>query len=107
MGNVVKKILVVAALFLGVAYTQAQAQSENLDRTPIEATTATGEKVRLYPTGKWEFVDVAKAAEAKKVADAFPENKVRHVDAQGGWFPGTKTLMPGDKDYNRKSMSGK
>lgn len=101
-GSVVKKILVVAALFAGVVY--AQTPPDNLDRTPIEATTAKGEKVRLYPTGKWEYVDVAKAAEAKKVAEQYPENKVRPVDAQGGWMPGTKTLMPGDKDYNRGSL---
>jgi len=100
----VRKILVVAALFAGMGHAQAEAQSDNLDRTPIEATTAKGEKVRLYPTGKWEYVDVAKAAEAKKVAEQYPENKVRPIDAQGGWMPGTKTLMPGDKDYNRGSL---
>ncbi len=94
------KILVMTVV-LAAAF---QAQADTLDRTPIEATTAKGEKVMLYPTGKWEFVDVAKAAEAKKVAEQFPENKVRPVDAQGGWLPGTKTLMPGDKDYNRGSL---
>ncbi|MBX9847781.1 MAG: hypothetical protein K2X64_00700 [Rhodocyclaceae bacterium] len=98
--NVVNKILVMT-LVLAAAF---QAQADTLDRTPIEATTAKGEKVMLYPTGKWEFVDVAKAAEAKKVAEQFPENKVRPVDAQGGWIPGTRTLMPGDKDYNRGSL---
>jgi len=96
----VNKILVMTVV-LAAAF---QAQADTLDRTPIEATTAKGEKVMLYPTGKWEFVDVAKAAEAKKVAEQFPENKVRPVDAQGGWLPGTKTLMPGDKDYNRGSL---
>lgn len=95
-----KKILAVAAVFIGVS----QAQADTLDRTPIEASTAKGEKVLLYPTGKWEFADAAKAAEAKKLADQYPENKVRPVDAQGGWIPGSKTLMPGDKDYNRGSL---
>ena len=94
-----KKLFVMTAFCLGVL----QAQADTLDRTPIEGTTAKGEKVLLYPTGKWEFADTAKAVEAKKVAEQFPENKVRPVDAQGGWFPGTKTLMPGDKDYNRGS----
>ncbi len=96
MNKILVMTLVLAAAF--------QAQADTLDRTPIEATTAKGEKVMLYPTGKWEFVDVAKAAEAKKVAEQFPENKVRPVDAQGGWIPGTRTLMPGDKDYNRGSL---
>lgn len=80
--------------------------ADDLDRTPLSATTAKGEKVLLYPTGKWEYVDTAKAAEAKKVAEQYPENKVRPVDAQGGWF-GTRMIMPGDKDYNRGSLSGK
>ncbi|HEU6454684.1 MAG TPA: hypothetical protein VN201_04415 [Roseateles sp.] len=95
-----KKILIVAALFASAA----QAQTDNLDRTPVEATTVKGEKVHLYPTGKWEYVDTAKAAEAKKLAEQYPENKVRPIDAQGGWFPGSRTVMPGDKDYNRGSL---
>lgn len=98
-----KKILFVVALCGGLAH----AQSDPLDRTPVEGTTAKGEKVLLYPTGKWEYVDVAKAAEARKQAEQFPENKVRPVDAQGGWVPGSKTLMPGDKDYNRGSLGRK
>lgn len=85
----------------------AQAETQTLDRTPIEATTAAGEKVRLYPTGKWEYVDVKKAAAAKQVAEQFPENHVRPVDAQGGWVPGSRVLMPGDKDYNRGSLNPK
>lgn len=98
-----KKILAVAAVFL----LGAQVQADTLDRSPIEGATAKGEKVLLYPTGKWEYADAAKAAEAKKVADQFPENKVRPVDAQGGWMPGSKPLMPGDKDYNRGSLGRK
>ena len=98
-----KIILSVAAVLLGVSSVQA----DTLDRTPIEGTTAKGEKILLYPTGKWEYADAAKAADAKKLADQFPENKVRPVDAQGGWIPGSKTLMPGDKDYNRGSLMRK
>ena len=97
------KVLVMAVLCAGAV----QVHADTLDRTPIEATTAKGEKVMLHPTGKWEFVDVAKAAEAKKVAEQFPENKVRPVDAQGGWIPGTRMVMPGDKDYNRGSLGRK
>jgi hypothetical protein len=82
-------------------------QAEELDRTPVQATTAKGEKVLLHPNGRWEFVDAAKAAEAKKVAELYPENKVRPIDAQGGWLPGTRTVMPGDKEYNRGSMNPK
>lgn len=98
-----KKTLAVAALLASIAH----AQPDSPDRTPIGATTATGDKVLLHPTGKWEFVDAAKAAEARKMAERFPENKVRPIDAQGGWMPGTNTLMPGDKDYNRGSLGRK
>jgi hypothetical protein len=90
------------AAFLSV--TMMQAHADTLDRTPLEATTAKGEKVMLYPTGKWSFVDADKAAEAQKLAEKFPENNVRPVDAQGGWLPGTRTIMPGDKEYNRGSL---
>ncbi len=79
-----------------------------LDRTPLEASTVDGQKVRLFPNGRWEFVDVAKAAEAQKLAAEYPENKTRPVEAQGGLL-GTfgRTIMPGDKDYNRGSLNPK
>ena len=72
----------------------------------IEATTAAGDKVRLLPNGRWEFVDAAKQADAKKVADTYPENHLRPEGAQGGWFGG-RYIMPGDKDYNRGSLNPK
>lgn len=78
-----------------------------LDRTPLDATTADGQKVRLFPNGRWEFVDTAKAAAAQKVAAEYPENKTRPVEAQGGLFGVGRTLMPGDKDYNRGSLNPK
>lgn len=79
----------------------------DLDRTPIEATTADGQLVRLFPNGRWEFVDTAKAAAAQKVAAEYPENKARPAEAQGGLFGVGRTLMPGDKDYNRGSLNPK
>jgi len=78
-----------------------------LDRTPLEAQTADGQKVRLFPNGRWEYVDVAKAAEAQKVAAEYPENKTRPADAQGGLFGVGRLVMPGDKDYNRGSLNPK
>ena len=72
----------------------------------IEATTAAGEKVELMPDGRWRFVDAAKQAEAKKVADTYPQNHLRPEGAQGGWF-GTRTILPGDKDYNRGTLNPK
>ncbi|WP_341928859.1 hypothetical protein [Methyloversatilis discipulorum] len=72
----------------------------------IEATTAAGDKVELMPDGRWRFVDAAKQAEAKKVADTYPQNHLRPEGAQGGWF-GTRTILPGDKDCNRGTLNPK
>ena len=78
-----------------------------LDRTPLEATTAAGDRVLLHPNGRWEFVDAGKAEAARKVAEEYPENKVRPVDAQGGFFGVGRTILPGDKDYNRGTLNPK
>jgi len=94
------------ALILALAAGQCLAVE--LDRTPIEAATADGEKVRLFPNGRWEFVDAAKVAAAQKAAAEYPENKTRPVEAQGGLFGGFgRSIMPGDKDYNRGSLNPK
>lgn len=60
----------------------ASAPAKALDRTPIEATTAAGDPVRLLPNGRWEYVDADKAKAAKTVADQFPENHTRPGAAQ-------------------------
>lgn len=79
-----------------------------LDRTPVEATTVDGQKVRLFPNGRWEFIDAAKAAEAQKLAAEFPENRTRPIDSQGILVGGFgRVIMPGDKDYNRGSLNPK
>ena len=97
-----RTLLLIAALAAGPAL------AAELDRTPIEAQTADGQKVRLYPNGRWEYVDAAKAAEAQKVAAEYPENKTRPVDSQGIVIGGVgRYVMPGDKDYNRGSLNPK
>jgi len=90
-------------LFTVVACAHAGA----LDHTPIEAVTPQGDQVRLFPNGRWEYVDSEKAVKAKEIAAAYPENNTRPVDAQGGLFGVGRLIMPGDKDYNRGSLSGK
>lgn len=88
--------------------TATMAETAVLDRTPLEAVTVDGEKVRLFPNGRWEFVDTEKAATAKELSARYPENKTRPVEAQGGLFGGFgRTIMPGDKDYNRGSLNPK
>jgi len=73
----------------------------------IEAVTAAGDRVVLHPNGRWEYVDPVKAAQAAKTADIFPENQARPVEAQGGLFGIGRTVMPGDKEYNRGSLNPK
>lgn len=96
-----------AVVALIVVLAAGQCLATELDRTPLEALTTDGQKVRLFPNGRWEFVDAAKAAQAQKVAAEYPENKTRPVDAQGGVFGVGRTIMPGDKDYNRGSLNPK
>ena len=96
-----KKLLLLALLLSGPVL------SAEPDRTPLEATTNDGQKVRLFPNGRWEYVDVAKAAEAQRLAAEFPENQARPPAAQGGLFGVGRVLMPGDKDYNRGSLNPK
>jgi hypothetical protein len=89
--------LVLLAGFAAVVHAQSAAV--------IDATTADGEKVRLLPNGRWEYIDAQKAAAAKVVADQYPENKLRPMDAQGCIFGIGRCLMPGDKDYNRGTLN--
>ena len=96
-----------AVLALMLAVVAGPGFATELDRTPVEATTLDGQKVRLFPNGRWEFADAAKAAQAQKVAAEYPENRTRPVEAQGGLFGVGRTIMPGDKDYNRGSLNPK
>lgn len=96
-----------AAFALMLVLVAGQGFAAELDRTPLEAATVDGKKVRLFPNGRWEFVDAAMAAEAQKVAAEYPENKARPAEAQGGIFGIGRTVMPGDKDYNRGSLNPK
>jgi hypothetical protein len=98
-------VKVVVALVL--ALVAGPGLATELDRTPLEAATIDGQQVRLFPNGRWEFVDAAKAAEAQKLAAEYPENRARPAQAQGGVFGVGRTVMPGDKDYNRGSLNPK
>lgn len=78
----------------------AQAQGEI-----IEASTASGDKVRLLPNGRWEFVDHAKAEAARAVAQRYPENQGCPQGTQGGLLGFGRCIAPGDKDYNRGTLN--
>jgi hypothetical protein len=94
----------VIMLLMAVAMPAVAQQKAPVAAAPVEATTTTGEKVLLNPNGRWEYVNAEKAAEAKKVADTFPENHTRPAEAQGCWSGLGRCIMPGDKDYNRGSL---
>ena len=79
----------------------------DLDRTPVEAVTVNGENVRLFPNGRWEYVDAAKALAAQQAAAKYPENQTRPEGSQGALFGVGRTVLPGDKDYNRGSLNPK
>lgn len=98
-----RAVLIGALLGLATAGVTAA----ELERTPVEAVTVNGEKVQLFPNGRWEYVDAAKAAAAQQAAAKYPENQTRPEGAQGGLFGVGRTVAPGDKDYNRGSLNPK
>jgi len=81
------------------------ASAAELPNAPVEATTATGDRVLLYPNGRWEYVNPQKAAEARKVAEQLPENQGCPPGSQGNFFGFGRCIQPGDKDYNRGSLN--
>jgi hypothetical protein len=68
----------------------------------VEATTANGEKVKLYGDGRWEYADPVKAAPQRKARD---EELERERTSQGGWLGIGRKVYEGDKDYNRGSLN--
>ena len=101
--RILRGACLIAAATLSLLLVVPGVQAQGVET--LEATTASGEKVRLLPNGRWEFVDAQKAAAAKVVADQYPENKLRPMDAQGCLFGVGRCIMPGDKDYNRGTLN--
>lgn len=104
-----------AALALAWAFAAGVAQAQS-GPGPIEATTAAGEKVRLLPDGRWEWVDGQKAAmqRAERAVEAKRQQEVREAElkreraAQGGGLLGLgRTIYEGDRDYNRGTLNPK
>jgi hypothetical protein len=96
--KIMMKLMLVVVLSVLTMPALAQQKSD------VEATTSSGDKVLLHPNGRWEFFDTQKQSEAKKVSDQFPENQGCPPGSQGGWF-GTRCIPPGDKDYNRGTLN--
>jgi hypothetical protein len=85
--------LILAALAAGSVFAQEPG---------MEATTVSGEKVRLLPNGRWEYLDPVKAEPQRKARDAEVE---RERQGQGGLFGVGRRIYPGDKDYNRGTLN--
>jgi hypothetical protein len=93
----------------------------------VEATNAAGDKILLYPDGRWEYADPARRATMPKAAGgpaagaaarqttpgATPRDAAAAAAAvgeagptQGGWLFGRR-IPPGDPDYDRGSLNPK
>lgn len=73
----------------------------------IEAQTTSGENVILHANGKWEFVNTQKAALAKEIAIKLDPAANCPPGSQGTFFGFGRCILPGDKDYQTGSRSGK
>lgn len=96
----------ILALLMLCTFASQPALADNAP-APINATTANGDAVVLHPNGRWEFIDTKKAAEAKEIAQQFPENQGCPPGTQGGLLGVGRCIPIGDKDYNRGSLGGK
>jgi hypothetical protein len=123
-----------ATAFSGAA-TLASVPASAQTGTPIEATNAAGEKILLYPDGRWEYADPAKRAATPRPAGATGAAPASTTPAaptagaggnaaaaarpappaavpsptgstQGGWLFGRR-VPEGDPDYNRGSLNPK
>ena len=97
------RTLVTALLCCGgmacvIASTPVLAQDQ-----PVEATTASGEKVRLFANGRWEYVNEQKAVVQRQAHEV---ETARERAAQGGLLGGRR-IYEGDKDYNRGTLNPK
>ena len=88
--------LVLSLLAVTTCADVARAQDQG-----VEATTASGEKVKLFSNGRWEFVNQQKAAVQRQAVEVELE---RERSGQG--FLGRR-IYEGDKDYNRGSLNPK
>jgi hypothetical protein len=92
---------IAAALLVAVLASGAHAQA------PIEAITGEGDRVRLFPDGRWEYVEPAKRPPARETPAA-PAAQNAQPSCPPGWQGGLlgfgRCIPPGDPQYNRGSL---
>ncbi len=93
-------------LLISIFFSASSAYAAD-DHPDIEALTSSGEKVILHATGKWEFVNTQKAATAKEIAIKLDPAANCPPGSQGTFFGFGRCILPGDKDYQTGSRSGK
>ena len=97
-----KKMLMMALLAAGPAL------ATELDRTPLTAVTADGQSVRLFPNGRWEYVDQAKAAAFRPTWEVFKSTRegeiIPHLYA--GRVAEAKAIAGGIQAERMKQMRG-
>lgn len=102
--HVLPRLLLAATLLycsgLAGVFTGSSAVAQE---QPVEATTATGEKVRLFPNGRWEYANEQKAVAQRQALEV---ESARERAAQGGLLGGRR-IYEGDKDYNRGTLNPK
>lgn len=97
----------ITLLLIGVFLSTPNAHAADA-HPDVEALTSSGEKVILHANGKWEFVNVQKAAAAKEIAIQLDPVANCPPGSQGSFFGyGSRCILPGDKDYQTGSRSGK
>lgn len=70
----------------------------------IEAATRQGDSVRLYPNGRWEYMDAKKAEIQRQQVEKIEANT---SPVQGRLFGLGRRIEPGEPDYNRGSLNPK
>ncbi len=92
-------------LWLSIAAIVSSSAASAADPgTAIDGTTAGGDRVRLYPNGRWEYVEPKKAEAQRPAVEAYDKEKSLE---QGGILGFGRKIKPGDPDYNRGSLGGK
>ena len=94
------------ALSFGICLCAFNVSAEEV-HPDIEAKTTAGETVILHANGKWEFVNTEKAAQAKEIAIKLDPSANCPPGSQGMFLGLGRCILPGDKDYQTGSRSGK
>ena len=99
-------ILLAKILTVGICISSSNVYAADT-HPDVEAQTTSGETVILHPNGKWEFVNTQKAAKAKEIAIKLDPAANCPPGSQGSFFGFGRCILPGDKDYQTGSRSGK